>query len=533
MSVINAPNVETMPGFGDGEVPCTGSGTSLRFTEEMKGSMAFGEHDHHHGFIHGQETGTDLMFHLTIEVDDIDSFVADPRHQATATGWVSSHALGGKRLPVEQGVFNLFVETDDPAARRMLYRLFFRDAVGHPLTLSGYKLIRDDPGIDLWPDTSTLFTRLSAGHVEDEEEARAELVASGIVRIQKLDFLRQLSTFRASGPRPLSAPRALGQLTWLFATELAAVYRREIRNAATTTGIIAGVGALGSGIASKVWFDLGGEDLSGAPARQAERLHGAGGPRGRPRGPIARLLRARRRRGNRESTRVRRGTRLLAGTSASTVALLISGETLRVWRLGTLPLGRGGGKAHDSGRATPRQVIGVLREGYKVSSTRENALVNMIASFVATFGVTRFITRTIRVRGRLGPIRNLSAGGRHIHHFIPGMLLTMISGGVAVAREPERVERLLAIPFGIGTALILDESALLLELEDVYWSDEGVLSVQVVFAVAALLSAAARGLSILGRSTSSTEADWEAAARAWDSLGALLPPATDEAKRHD
>jgi hypothetical protein len=531
MSVINAPNIETVPGFRDGASRGTGSGTSLRFTEQMKGFMSFGEHDHQHGFMRGRETGTDLMFQLTIEVDDINSFVADPRHRATATGWVSSHALGGKRLPVERGVFNLFVETEDPATRRMLYRLFFHDAVGHPMTLSGYKVIRDDPGVDLWPDTSTLFTRLSAGHVEDEEEATAELVASGILRIHKLDFLRQLSTFRASGPRPLSAPRALGQLTWLFATELATIYRREIRNAATATGVIAGVGALSSGIAGKV--GPGPEDLSRPPVRRAERLPGGATARAKHRGAIARRIRSRRQRVSSRGARVRRGTRLLAGTSASTVALLISGETLRVWRLGTLPLGRGGGRANDSGRATPSEVIAVLREGYKVSSTRENALVNMIASFVVTFGVTRFITRTIRVRGRLGPIRDISAGGRHIHHFIPGMLLTMISGGVAVARDPERVERLLAIPFGIGTALILDESALLLELEDVYWSDEGVLSVQVVFAAAALLSAAARGLSILRRGSSSTEADWEAAARAWDSLAALLPPVTDHATPHD
>jgi hypothetical protein len=57
----------------------------------------------------------------------------------------------------------------------------------------------------------------------------------------------------------------------------------------------------------------------------------------------------------------------------------------------------------------------------------------------------------------------------------------------------------LAVPFGIGMGLTLDESALLLELEDVYWSREGLLSVQITLAVAALLASIALGLRFLWR----------------------------------
>ena len=529
MSRIHAYCGGAVPGSGNGTSSRVGPGTTLCFTEKMKGFMTFGERDHEHGLTRGRETGTDLMFHLTIEVDDVASFVADPRHEATATGWVSSHALGGTALPVERGVLNLFVETDEPGTRRMLYRLFFRDAVGHPLTLSGFKVIRDDPGIDLWPDTSTLFTRLSAGHVDEENESGAELVASGILRIHKLDFVRQVTTFRASGPTQLAAPKGLARFAGFFATELARIYRSEIRTGAAGTGVAVGVAALGAVIAGDLDMGRRPEKRPGALSWRPERLRGRAGPSGEALVRAARALALRRQAAGSEPGPVRRGTRLLGATSVSTVALLISAEGLRVWRLGSMPLGRGGSEVHGSERVTPRLVIDVLREGYKVSSTRENALVNMIAAFVVTFGVTRIITRMIRVRGRLGPIRDISAGGRHIHHFIPGMVLTMISGGVAVARDPERVERLLAIPFGMGTALILDESALLLELEDVYWSDKGVLSIQVVFAAAALLSAAARALSILRRDNPCAEADWETAARAWDSLGALLPTGTDDA----
>ena len=65
------------------------------------------------------------MFELTIAVDDVDRFVADPGHQGSATGYVESDLLGG-RLEVERGWFNLFVEIDDPESRQMLYRLWLR-----------------------------------------------------------------------------------------------------------------------------------------------------------------------------------------------------------------------------------------------------------------------------------------------------------------------------------------------------------------------------------------------------------------------
>ena len=101
-------------------------------------------------------------------VDDIQRFGVDPMRQAGAFGWVKCDALGG-RLAVERGVFNLFVDTE-PGVKHMLYRLFFRDGVGHPLTMTGYKLVRDDAGFDVWRDTTTLFTRVLRGHVEDFEE---------------------------------------------------------------------------------------------------------------------------------------------------------------------------------------------------------------------------------------------------------------------------------------------------------------------------------------------------------------------------
>jgi cholesterol oxidase len=201
--------------------------TSVRFTEEMLGHVTFGESD----FARGAQTGRDgsefLKFHLTIEVADMDRFSTDPMRQAGAVGYLQCDALGG-RLPVEKGVFNLFVDSG-PGVKRMLYRLWFRDGVGHPLTLTGFKLVRDDAGFDVWKDTTTLFTQVLRGHVEEGGDAQAELVASGVLRIRVRDFAKQLTTFRAGGPSIGAQLGALVKFGWVFLGQLAQAYLRKRR----------------------------------------------------------------------------------------------------------------------------------------------------------------------------------------------------------------------------------------------------------------------------------------------------------------
>ena len=115
-------------------------------------------------------------------------------------------------------------------------------------------------------------------------------------------------------------------------------------------------------------------------------------------------------------------------------------------------------------------------------------------SFVVTFVSTRAITRLIR-DGR-GPFRNITAGGTHIHHSVPGIILLMIGAFTAVG-GPGTMGWLSfsAVAVGIGTSLVLDEFALILHLQDVYWSGEGQLSVEAVSLVAACLGLALVGFS--------------------------------------
>ena len=118
-------------------------------------------------------------------------------------------------------------------------------------------------------------------------------------------------------------------------------------------------------------------------------------------------------------------------------------------------------------------------------------------AFVLTFASTRTITRLIR-DGR-GPFRNVAVGGTHVHHAVPGIIVLMVGAFTAVG-GPGTVGWLSfsAVAVGIGTSLVLDEFALILHLQDVYWSGEGQLSVEAVSLVGACLGLALVGFSPFG-----------------------------------
>jgi len=208
-------------------VPPTGAKerSGVSFTEQMKGHATAGETDP----VRGEQAAARkrCMFELTIDIDDIDVFVTHPEHATGATGWVEVPALGGKR-PVERGTFQLFKDDPNPKDKRMLYRLWFRSDTGAPFTLSGHKLVHDDPGFDPWEDTTTLFVSIFAGHVEAAGEAGAPVWGAGVLHIRTADLLRQLSTMRAHGPDIAARSRAMARFGRLFLGKLWDTYGRQI-----------------------------------------------------------------------------------------------------------------------------------------------------------------------------------------------------------------------------------------------------------------------------------------------------------------
>lgn len=189
----------------------------------------------------------------------------------------------------------------------------------------------------------------------------------------------------------------------------------------------------------------------------------------------------------------------MGGVAALAVGAVVVGELGRVWKRGSAPLPHEADNLLLAAEEAVAETAQVARVGYEQASTRENAMFNLLSSFVGTFLAARGITALLRHRPTVGPFRNLRVGRRHIHHFVPGIVIAFSAGAGAIVTRSERLEPKLAVPFGMGMGLTLDESALLLELEDVYWSREGLLSVQITMAVAALLASIALALRFLRR----------------------------------
>ncbi|MFD1540259.1 hypothetical protein [Nonomuraea guangzhouensis] len=116
--------------------------------------------------------------------------------------------------------------------------------------------------------------------------------------------------------------------------------------------------------------------------------------------------------------------------------------------------------------------------------------VALIAAFVATRVNVRLI------RAKVGWFRNVNVGEMHIHHVVFGVVLMLVGGvsGLMVSSASQVAYAAAAAVFGIGSALVLDEFALILHLHDVYWEEEGRTSVDAVFIAVAVTGLLLTGL---------------------------------------
>ena len=200
--------------------------SSLRFHERMSGWVSFDEHSYNQAARDGHVQGNACAHELEIEIDDLDRFFADPRHEAVATGSFTCDCLGGTYAVGPGSTFNLFAPAANGDAgrrhRRMLYRLLLSDDDGRQLTLSGFKDLCDDPGLDVRADTTRLFVRLIAGHTLTDPVGNHGTVATGILYIDTLKLLKMAGSFRGSGG--LRGWRSVEHFARFFLDGLEAVY---------------------------------------------------------------------------------------------------------------------------------------------------------------------------------------------------------------------------------------------------------------------------------------------------------------------
>ncbi len=187
--------------------------TGIRFTETMRGSFRKT----------GSEEDLPLEFTLTILAQDISGFIADENHEAGMAGSVTAPALSADPLTASHGVFNLFVpDPERKGVKLMKYTMQLHSTEGRTFYFKGYKEIENNPGFDVWKDTTVLFIT-----VFDGPDDRHPVLGQGQLKILPLDFLKQIGTITAVRPRNrLDAARALVRFGLLFGGNVFKTYFR-------------------------------------------------------------------------------------------------------------------------------------------------------------------------------------------------------------------------------------------------------------------------------------------------------------------
>jgi hypothetical protein len=139
----------------------------------------------------------------------------------------------------------------------------------------------------------------------------------------------------------------------------------------------------------------------------------------------------------------------------------------------------------------------------------------MFLAILVTFLVTRTVTRLIRSgNGRRIGLGNVSMGGNHVHHQVFGILIIIGTGVYLISATPHGAPlSAAAAVFGLGVGLTVDEFALWLHLEDVYWADQGRKSVDAIFCVLVITGALIGGANFVTGSLGT--AAW------WSSVGVI------------
>ena len=164
----------------------------LRFSETMSGYLAEGVEDFEEGAKKGQEKGKALSFDVTIEIESVSDFIKLSGEEAKMGGTISYRPLG-KSLPIKEGVFKLFKPDAATGTRQMTYSFWFTGSDGADYFLYGYKVIHDDPGVDVFEDMTRLFTRIYKGR-----KISVAPLASGILTFHLPDFPSMLASFEVT-----------------------------------------------------------------------------------------------------------------------------------------------------------------------------------------------------------------------------------------------------------------------------------------------------------------------------------------------
>ncbi|WP_372637198.1 patatin-like phospholipase family protein [Fodinibius sp.] len=163
----------------------------IAFREKMEGWFALGETDPKQGARAGKKNGSSMSLHASIYIRDLDTFMANPDHGGAMNGHLVFVDFD-TYLPAKTGVFNLFVEDNkDTEVKWMIYEMSFSHD-DREYYLAGKKEVKNDPGFDLWKDTTTLNVRLFEG-----SDDTGDIVGAGILTLEAKELVKLIRSMHA------------------------------------------------------------------------------------------------------------------------------------------------------------------------------------------------------------------------------------------------------------------------------------------------------------------------------------------------
>lgn len=162
----------------------------IMFRETMAGWFALGESDPAQGQRKGEQERSWLTIRPLVTIESLDAFQFDDRHTGKLRSSLHFPPLFGSAEPSGEGQFNLFARVGNTPLKLMIYEFSFEHE-DQRYFFSGKKNVENNPGPDMWTDTTTLLSKLYKG-----ADHRAPIIGSGILRITLPGFMRQLISMR-------------------------------------------------------------------------------------------------------------------------------------------------------------------------------------------------------------------------------------------------------------------------------------------------------------------------------------------------
>ena len=188
--------------------------TGIHFKETMKGGFTLGATDPEVG-ARGEHA---LAMHATVDIPDIDAFVANAQHHASLSGSIDFAPMG-LGMVADTGVFGLFSPSGDPALTYMVYELGFAHG-GQRWYLAGKKHVKLGSPLRLWGETTTLYTTLHQG-----VDASGPIAGAGTLSLGMVDLLKLMGTVKATDSDSFGeSASAIAKFFRFFASELSRTY---------------------------------------------------------------------------------------------------------------------------------------------------------------------------------------------------------------------------------------------------------------------------------------------------------------------